>query len=82
MEKLTCSVAEACDALGVGVTTLYKLINEGYIEAFMLGSRRKIVEQSLRQLVQSLSTNQATTKSRIVAKVREGRRKAPAHNSH
>lgn len=49
--RLTCSVAEACDATGLGRTTIYALIAEGCLESTTVGRRRLIYVASLQRLV-------------------------------
>lgn len=50
-ERLTCSIAEACDATGLGRTTIYELIGQGLIVTTTVGRRRLIVVRSLRALL-------------------------------
>ncbi len=52
-ERLTCSIAEACDATGLGRTKLYELIGRGTVATSTVGRRRLILVQSLRALVHS-----------------------------
>jgi excisionase family DNA binding protein len=51
---LTLSVADACRALGIGRTNLYRLIGEQKIEARSLGGRTVIPAESLRAFLASL----------------------------
>lgn len=51
---LAYNTADACMALGVRRTTLYRLIAEGQIEARSLGGRTVIPADSLRAFVASL----------------------------
>lgn len=48
--RLTCSVAEACEATGLGRTKIYALISEGCLGSTTIGRRRLIDVTSLRQL--------------------------------
>jgi excisionase family DNA binding protein len=50
-ERLTCSIAEACDATGLGRTTIYELIAQASIVTTTVGRRRLIVVRSLRALL-------------------------------
>ena len=53
--KLTYTIAEACRALGVGMTTVYDLIEAKRLKKLKLGRRTLIPAESLRNLVASLS---------------------------
>jgi excisionase family DNA binding protein len=50
--RLTCSVAEACEATGLGRTKIYALIAEGCLESTTVGRRRLIDVASLRQIIE------------------------------
>jgi excisionase family DNA binding protein len=50
-QRLTCSVLEACQAIGVGRTTLYELIGSGKLRTTTIGRRRLVVVASLLSLV-------------------------------
>lgn len=50
-ERLTCSIAEACCAAGVGRTKLYELIDEGAIQTTKIGRRRLVRVPSLVRLL-------------------------------
>ena len=41
-ERPTCSVAEACQAVGFGRTKLYELMDEGHIQTVKIGRRRLV----------------------------------------
>lgn len=49
--RLTCSVAEACKASGLGRTKIYTLIAEGCLESTTVGRRRLILVASLQRLL-------------------------------
>jgi len=49
-QRLTCTVAEACAATGLGRTKLYELIGEGCLDTTTIGRRRLILVRSLRTL--------------------------------
>ena len=50
-DKLAYNVNEAAQALGVGRSTLYKLINDGALPSTTIGSRRLIFRQDLDEFV-------------------------------
>jgi hypothetical protein len=47
-ERLTCSVADACDATSLGKTKLYELIATGTVRTKNVGRRRLVLVESLR----------------------------------
>lgn len=49
--RLTCSVAEACQATGLGRTKIYALIAERCLDSTTVGRRRLIDVNSLRQIL-------------------------------
>lgn len=51
MDRPTCSIAEACDAAGIGKTKLYDLIDSGAVDSVRLGRRRLIRVPSLLKLL-------------------------------
>jgi hypothetical protein len=50
-DRLTCTVAEACSATGLGRTKLYELMGAGLIDSSTIGRRRLVQVQSLLKLV-------------------------------
>jgi excisionase family DNA binding protein len=52
-ERLTCTIAEACEATGLGRTKLYELIGEGRIDTTAIGRRRLVKVRSLQRLLES-----------------------------
>jgi excisionase family DNA binding protein len=50
-QRLTCTVAEACEATGLGRTKLYELIGDGRVTTTTVGRRRLVLVQSLLALV-------------------------------
>jgi len=50
-ERLTCSVAEACDAIGLSRAKIYELIAGGAVDSLTIGRRRLIRVPSLKRLV-------------------------------
>jgi excisionase family DNA binding protein len=57
-ERLTCSVAEACSAVGLSRAMIYQLIAGGAVESLTIGRRRLIKVPSLKRLVDSRSVAQ------------------------
>lgn len=51
VERPTCTIAEACSAVGFGKTKLYELIDEGEIESIRIGRRRLVRVPSLLQFL-------------------------------
>ena len=54
-QRLTCTVPEACKAIGLGRTKLYELIGGGVLETITIGRRRLVRVASLLNLVRSQS---------------------------
>lgn len=50
-ERPTCSIAEACQAVGFGKTKLYELIDEGTVQTLKIGRRRLVRVPSLLNLL-------------------------------
>lgn len=50
-QRLTCTIAEACEATGLGRTKLYELIGAGYLGTTTIGRRRLVLVRSLRTLL-------------------------------
>lgn len=46
-ERPTCSIAEACKAVGFGRTKLYELMEDGAVETTKIGRRRLVRVPSL-----------------------------------
>lgn len=55
------TTAQAKAALGIGTTTLYKLIGAGHLDARKLGSNTRITERSIRAFQASLPKAVITT---------------------
>lgn len=51
LERPTCTIAEACDAIGLGRTKLYELIGGGDIDTITIGRRRLVRVASLLKLL-------------------------------
>ncbi len=51
-ERLTCTIAEACGATGLGRTKLYELIGAGCVSTTTVGRRRLVKVSSLRSLLE------------------------------
>jgi len=52
-QRLSCTVAEACAATGLGRTKLYELIGAGSVATTLIGRRRLVSVKSLSQLIAS-----------------------------
>ena len=50
-ERIAYPIADACRVVGIGRTNLYRLINEGKLEARKVGGRTLIPAESLRRLI-------------------------------
>ena len=50
-QRLTCTIAEACQATGLGRTKLYELIGDGHLGTTTIGRRRLVLVSSLRALL-------------------------------
>ena len=50
-ERITCTVPEACQAIGLGRSKLYELIAEGQLRTTTIGRRRLVLVNSLLTLV-------------------------------
>jgi excisionase family DNA binding protein len=51
MDKLTVSIADASNAVGVGRSKVYELINSGQLKTIKIGRRTLITVESIRALV-------------------------------
>lgn len=51
VDRLMVSIAETCEMLSLGRTTIYKLIGEGRLEVVKVGSRTLVRLSSIRELV-------------------------------
>jgi excisionase family DNA binding protein len=49
-ERLTCSVAEACKAIGLSRSKVYELISGGEVQSMTIGRRRLVSVPSLQRL--------------------------------
>jgi excisionase family DNA binding protein len=47
VERPTCTIAEACSAVGFGKTKLYELIDDGAVDSIRIGRRRLVRVPSL-----------------------------------
>lgn len=50
MESLLCSIPAAANALGLGRSKMYQLIDEGKVETLTIGRRRLVRIESVRAL--------------------------------
>lgn len=55
MLRIAVSVKEAAEAVGLGRTFIYALINEGQLETIKVGRRRLVKTESLHRFVESNS---------------------------
>jgi excisionase family DNA binding protein len=57
--KLLHSPKEVCEALGIGMTTYYRLINEGKLKRVKIGPLTRTPDESLRAYAASLEQEAA-----------------------
>jgi excisionase family DNA binding protein len=57
-QRVTCTIADACEATGLGRTKIYELIGNGRLVATSVGRRRLVVVASLLTL---MKTNRSRT---------------------
>jgi excisionase family DNA binding protein len=50
--KISVKPRETCDALSIGVTKLYELLNSGELTSYREGSRRRILVASIRAYIE------------------------------
>jgi excisionase family DNA binding protein len=60
-QRLSCTVAEACAATGLGRTKLYELIGAGSVATTLIGRRRLVSVKSLLHLIASEPSTQIRT---------------------
>jgi excisionase family DNA binding protein len=53
MVQFTTSITEAAEALGLGRTSIYALINDGRLETIKIGRRRLIKVNSIHRLLEA-----------------------------
>lgn len=53
VQKLTCTINEACEMTGLGRTKLYELIGNGRLATATVGRRRLVVVRSLLSLLEA-----------------------------
>ena len=53
VQRLTCTISEACEMTGLGRTKLYELIGDGRLATTTVGRRRLVVVRSLLSLLES-----------------------------
>lgn len=59
-ERITCTIPEACQAIGLGRSKVYELMADGQLRTMTIGRRRLVVVASLLRLVTSDSAETAT----------------------
>jgi excisionase family DNA binding protein len=52
VQRLTCTIKEACEVTGLGRTKIYELIGEGHLTTTTIGRRRLVVVRSLLSLLE------------------------------
>lgn len=55
MERLTMSVNEFCESVGIGRTKAYEILNSGVLEVVRLGRRTLITKSSVDALLKRLA---------------------------
>jgi excisionase family DNA binding protein len=50
---LTCTIAEACEATGLGRTKIYELIGKGHLVTTTIGRRRLVLVRSLMAMIET-----------------------------
>jgi excisionase family DNA binding protein len=55
-QRLSCTIAEACEVTGLGRTKLYELIGDGHLATSTVGRRRLVLVQSILTLLESHSS--------------------------
>jgi excisionase family DNA binding protein len=66
MDRLMVSVAEACEMLSLGRTTIYKLIGDGRLIVVKVGRRTLIRVSSIRELVADTVVKQGVVEAAVV----------------
>lgn len=56
VQRLSCTIAEACEVTGLGRTKLYELIGDGHLATTTVGRRRLVIVPSLLSLLQTHSS--------------------------
>jgi hypothetical protein len=51
-QRLSCTIAEACEATGIGRTKLYEEIGAGRVQTTTIGKRRLVLVPSLLRLIE------------------------------
>lgn len=65
MEKLALTVAEVCSAVGIGRTTVYKLVAQGDLEILKIGRRTLITMCSAKALIERSRIPEFQTRPRL-----------------
>jgi excisionase family DNA binding protein len=59
-ERLSCTIAEACVATGIGRTKLYEALSDGRLESVKVDNRRLVLVASLLRLLEAPRPTQGT----------------------
>jgi len=51
-ERISCTIAEACTASGIGRTKLYEAMSDGRLESVKVDNRRLVLVPSLLRLIE------------------------------
>jgi excisionase family DNA binding protein len=54
-QRLSCTIAQACEVTGLGRTMLYELIGNGHLITTTVGRRRLVLVRSLMSLLETCS---------------------------
>ena len=54
-EPLTYSVAEAAEALGIGLNATYELVNSGRVKSFKIGRKIRVPREGLVEFIRRAS---------------------------
>ena len=57
-ERLSCTIAEACAATGIGRTKIYEALSDGRLESVKVDNRRLIIVASLLRLLEAPHSTQ------------------------
>lgn len=64
LQRLTCTIPEACEVSGLGRTKLYELIGNGRLDTRTIGRRRLVVVRSLTGLLEAIPRTSSDAEER------------------